>query len=320
MDPAPILDRQVAAPDTSCTGSRFVCVGSSHARRTGEALRRAGHQVTDVNYKAWRPTAANVERMRADLSKLTGRGPSGSPTVVLQMLDSGFYFARSEDGCLVPASRAGDGKFHIVGESVFADKEQQLRTFKLILPILLAVKDCNVVLVPPLPRYLEQSCCVDPTHVANMQLKDYKAKLEEAVYSCKANLKDFAFTSGVRNCRVVASWSCMKKRAAIWAADPVHPTEGAYDDLATVIAACVPSTAAKRVRSPSWGSGGGVGPGGQADKRPRADRNRTDTSSPNPYSGYSRGGRGGPHWHVMSRGGGAGGGGSRGGRPRYRQY
>jgi len=262
-----------------------VCVGNSHARRSSEALQRAGFTTKEVLFPTWRPTAANIDSMRVKLSEvLAAYPPSTAICVVVQVLDSFLYFSRSEDGCLVPAVKGSDGKFHAIGDSVLADKEQQLRTFKIMLPLLSAAKDHCIVLVSPLPRYLERGCCGDSDHVANNKQPDYKAKLEDQVYACKNNFKDFAFTNGLRNCRVVAAWPAMKKRPDIWRQDPVHPTECAYDDLAKVIVACIPPNNEKRKRHDTW-QGEREG-GSPSSKRARVETQQQDR----PRSSYQHSG------------------------------
>ena len=330
LDPAPILDKQVAAPGTKSTDSVFVCVGNSHAKRTGLALRRAGQAVKEVLFPAWRPSAANIETMCSELAKELDKLPAEESTVVvLQVMDSFLYLARSEDGCVSPATKLQDGKFHVLGESILAEKEQQHRIFKLLVPLITLAKKHTVVIVPPLPRYLDRGCCSEPAHVSNLLQHDYKSKLEDQVYCCKNNLKDFSFTSGLRNCRVVAAWPAIKKRAGIWLDDPVHPAEVAYDDLAKVIMACLPKTADKRSSSTAWGNSGG-GDGNRPGKRSRPDGHHSDrgglggrSPADSDHQFYPRGGNGGyrPHYNLgqgpyWRGGGGGGGGGGRGGAGR----
>ena len=254
--------------------------------------------------------------------------------MVYQVLDSFLYLSRSEDGCVGPATKGSDGAFHVIGESVLADKEQQHRIFKMMAPLLAVASNCSVVIVPPIPRYLDSGCCEDPTHVSNIKQPDYKSKLEEQVYSCKANFKDFSFTSGLRNCRVVAAWPAIKKRAIIWH-DPVHPVEGAYDDLAKVVVAWAPTKPAEKSRrsrndsgppakrqrvDSHWtdpgctggrGGGGGRGFGGRSSSQDSFYTTRGARGGPRPFYYSGRG-----HW-----GGGGGGGGGFGrathGRRRY---
>ena len=48
---------------------------------------------------------------------------SGSYTaVIFQLLDNNLYFASTEDGRLIPASRDNDGFYHVEGDLTIADK------------------------------------------------------------------------------------------------------------------------------------------------------------------------------------------------------
>ena len=135
---------------------------------------------------------------------------------------------------------------------------------------------------------------------------DYKTKLEEAVFTCKSNLRDFAFTSGMRSCRVIAAWAAMKKRPNLWGPDPVHPVESGYDDIAKVIIACLPAKDAKRSRAEGDNGGGST----SAPKRRRDDQqwpvNPRQSYGYSPYhdNSHRRGSGNGSRWCAGQRGGG----------------
>ena len=240
------------------------------------------------------------------------RGPCN---VVVQLYDNSFYLAKPEEGGLLPAVRDSEsGKYHVPGESVFAPKELQYSTFVLSKPILEAVAMHPAILVSPLPRYLHESCCDEVSHVSNLGEDDYKPSLEEAVTSCRKNLKDFAFRHGLRNLRVVCPWTPIRRMMEdVWS-DPVHLNRVGYDAVASLLIRTAEQTVGMELdgdkRKGGGGSGGGGGGGpGTAGGGHRGGRGRGY------YGGGGRGGRGGRG--GSGGGSGGGGGGSRGHHGNY---
>ena len=132
---------------------------------------------------------------------------------------------------MVPARRGHDGRFQVDGENVLAPKETQYAVFNKLMPILEAARGRKLVIVPPLPRYLENSCCEDKEHIPNINKASYKEDLEASVLSCKTNLKDFAFRKGIRMCRVISPWQVLRDVQDTWE-DPVHLKKGGYMEIA----------------------------------------------------------------------------------------
>ena len=87
-----------------------------------------------------------------------------------------------------------------------------------------------MIIVTPIPRYLLQRCCSDPEYVPNLASEDYRKLLEDAVFDCRKNFKDFAFSKGLRNVKVLGPWNAIRRlRDSAWATDPIHPEPVAYD-------------------------------------------------------------------------------------------
>ena len=61
------------------------------------------------------------------------------------------YFTRTEEGGLLPAKRGEDGRYHVLGESVFAPKELQYSVFNQAKPLLQMAGDIMKILICPLP-------------------------------------------------------------------------------------------------------------------------------------------------------------------------
>jgi hypothetical protein len=275
LDPAPNLTRMVVSQRSAGKNSTFIVVGNSHAARTAAAIRSAGHNTEAVTFPACRVSATFSEAVRQKLVAAISAVPRHHEIcIVIQLFDNALYFCRGEDGSLTPAVKLSDGKHHMPGESVLAPKESQFHAFRQLLPVLLAAKGHTLVLVPPLPRYWSKGCCGDKLHVTNISGENYQADLEAAIYACKGHLKDFAFTAGIRDCKVIAAWPAIKKLPTIFAADSVHLSSEAYHTLGQVVVACLPTSSSKRPGPPLQG--------GPASKSKKSAYQQRATSAPTP--------------------------------------
>ena len=118
-------------------------------------------------------------------------------------------------------------------------------------------------MISPLPRYLHAPCCEDGEgHISNLEEVDYKSNLEEAVLSCRRNLKDFAFRQGVSSIRTICPWSQPRKiDDNLWPSNPVHMNERGYSALADLVLAAVQQNGGLDLNTNTNGRRGGSGSG-----------------------------------------------------------
>ena len=191
-----------------------------------------------------------------------------------------------------------------MGAAVLAPKEMQYQAFKQALPVLEAVKHLKKIVIAPLPRYWESTCCANKRHVSNFRDEDYNSCLETNIYECKNNLRAFCFRHGVRDVRVIGGWHCVKKERNLWA-DCVHLSDTGYDIIAATVAETVGEMKGKRPAEQEAGA---------RSKKPRmhsppGERRRTDERQGQPGGSgtrarmYSRGDydRGDPEHSGSSR-------------------
>ena len=237
LDSSPNLARKV----TGVAAKRsplYVVVGASHATRTGEALVRAGACVKTVTIPGWRAMKQKVPTMLAALTEVL-REVGDNCTVVFQLLDSSFFFARPAEGGLVPICRTGD-TFHVHGDLVMAPKEMQYTMFNDIKPILEAAGDRRKIVLSPLPKFLHKPCCVDAEHMPNAKDADFQASMSSDVLDCRRNIKDFNFRAGLRNVRAVGPWSGIQEMGEdVWERDDTHLKPAGYDKIAEMVALTV---------------------------------------------------------------------------------
>ena len=243
LDPKPIMDRE-------CTGSspkklQVVLVGMSHARNLAEALEGMGATVALLKINSCRPTPEAISKAAVELAAaISGMADA---IVVFQFLDNAAYYARTEDGCLMPAQRDKEGVYHLVGDMVVAPKEMFLHSLKISLPLLKSAGSHQKVILSPLPRFLTASCCDGPGHVKNRDDTEFGEKLLDDLVVLKRQIKDFChinhlggisslntavLMSGVEGGRKLAAEE-RQALEAIWGPDPVHPSQGGYQRLAT---------------------------------------------------------------------------------------
>ena len=231
LDNTPLSSRTIGSKGEVGAAS-FLVVGSSNARRLEEALKAKGIPTGSILANGWRATKKSAEDMAAHVrAELAERYYSA---VVFQLLDNNIFFSKFEDGSLCPSRRTGDGNYHVEGELVVASRESQFAILKMCAPLWEAAKGRHMVVVGPMPRYVTEGCCPDPDHVTNRSRPDFYTKMKDDLVSCGTAIKDFLFTSGLRNGRVMDPGRQLRglDAAEIWGTDPVHPKREVYDLLA----------------------------------------------------------------------------------------
>ena len=237
------FQRQVAAP--AARPETIVVIGASHASRLATALEAAGATVVRVCEPGWRVTKTKVvnmvEKLKAELD-----AAGEDCTVVYQMLDNNYYFARTEEGGLVPiCKRQLDNSYHVDGELAFAPKEIQYSTFCTARPLFELAGSRRKVVVTPIPRYLKRGCCGDADHVSNINSSSYAEDQKEAVGECRKNIRDFCFRQGVRNVKVVGPWKDLAEMGdSVWH-DQVHLSGSGYQEIARLILQAVAELSTK---------------------------------------------------------------------------
>ena len=260
LDPKPFLVREGTTADKKL---KLVLVGMSHARNLAEALGGMGPSVSLLKITSCRPTTVSMDQAAAEL--VAAIDGNEDAIVVFQFLDNAAYYARTEDGCLMPAQRDEDGSFHLVGDLVVAPKELFLHSLKTSLPLFKAAGSRQKFVLSPLPRYLTGSCCSGAGHVSNRDNTDFGERLMEDLTVLKRQIKDFCHLNhlgGVtclNSAVLMANISGGRQLAdeerellvANWGPDPVHPGKGGYLKLATNLLSRIQGNAASAV------SGGG---------------------------------------------------------------
>jgi hypothetical protein len=171
LDAFPSTDRtsQLApdSPDRNCFG--IVLAGGSHSVRLIDQLESANLMVVDSTVPGFHITEKSVMEMATDLAeKIRDLDPSNT-VVSIQLLDNSCFECKTPAGDRILPRRLSDGRYHAVGELVVIGKDSLRELFLALQPIFKAVRAFKVIVLTPLPRYLWNRCCSDPTNITNSE-------------------------------------------------------------------------------------------------------------------------------------------------------
>jgi hypothetical protein len=239
--------------------------------------------------------------------------------VLIQLLDNSVFECLTEQGDKILPKRGDDGKFHAPGTLKVIGKDSLRDLFMKMQPIFKIVKNFNVVLLSPLPRYLWHRCCGDPTHIANSEHANFASDMGKGLKDLTTNLRNMIFMRKLRGVTVMNTVEALgivpdehgnvmdiERVIALWGGDPVHPSPAAYRLLSGKIVEKIheifekhserqeTQAPAKRKHDPreAWVSG-------SQPVAKRVESTRFDSFRGNRGSRWSRGSRG----RVGSRGG-----------------
>ena len=233
----------------------IMVIGSSNAKRLAEELTQVGKKVGTVICPNWRAVRGAVDRMSDSLREAILQHNPG--VVVLYLLDNSIYYARWEDGSMIPAGKGQDGYFHVDGELTVAPRANQDKIFSFLGELLDIAKGRKRVVVIPLPRYVTAPCCGDPEHIPNRRDASFSGTIREDLAKLRRHLKDFLFVTNRRDTVIMDPNITVRNLAAteIWEADPVHPKQAIYAKMATDLIALQEVTPGKRKAPDSDSSG-----------------------------------------------------------------
>jgi hypothetical protein len=240
------VDREAEAEEeageqSALHGKRVVVVGASHGARIAMAMEDIGAIVIDLSCPGWRITPENVNSMSQQLATVLAEKFDGETLILYQLLDNSFYLACDAAGNRTLPVKSSDGKYHVPGRLVTADREEVRRLFTEALPLLRGGGDASKFLLTPLVRYLGSACCSDMTHVINSSDNLYASGLADKLGEVKEWMGGLAFTRRLRNYAVICPNELLKqedvstsaaKFGEYWASDPVHMSKDGYQDLA----------------------------------------------------------------------------------------
>jgi len=168
--------KPIATVVDSTQEKTFILVGASHASRLMAALEMSSATCLQITMPSYAPNKGTVERATLELEQAITEDRNA--VVIMLMLDNAAYYARTEEGALIPARRNSEGSYHLDDELVVAPKEMFSSTLKICEPIFKAAeKAASAILLSPMPRYWSKSCCEDVEHAPNRNDEDFEQYL-----------------------------------------------------------------------------------------------------------------------------------------------
>jgi hypothetical protein len=238
------LEEDTFEETTNCTA--LVLVGASHLRNLARFLDTPEWQVYDLTTPGWRISDISVQQKTTEIIKLSEQIELEKSTIILQLFDNCVFMAGGTGGTKSLPVRGSDGKYHVIGELVVADKAGIKDLVSKLVPMLKALSGARKLLLSPLSRYWLDPCCDDPTHVTNYRAVGYLPRLGAATSALKDYIRDSLYTRRISNYRVVCSNKILgigqrqseraiedaRLLADLWGGDPVHPANTAYKVIA----------------------------------------------------------------------------------------
>jgi hypothetical protein len=227
---------------SALAGKRFVIIGASHATRLASAMEDAGALVGDISVPGWRISAKAVEAMIGVPNAILDKEYTGDTYIIYQLFDSNTYLSCDASGSRALPVKLEDNRYHVPGRLVFLDRAGFKELFMLALPLLRAGRNNTKIMLSPLMRYVNSSCCNNSSHLINRKERKLSTSMGEAIGEIKEWISDFAFTSRIRNFAVLCPNNLLqdgnnleeagKKIRGYWSAGPVHMSSEGYAALA----------------------------------------------------------------------------------------
>jgi hypothetical protein len=227
----------------------LILIGASHLGNIARHINQDHWNVIDLTRPGWRVTSDNVSDLVAEVTATAANINIDNASVILQLLDNSVYMVRGPGGETRLPGKDRQGRYHVDGSLVVADKATVRDLLSMIGPVIRALGNARKVFLTPLARYWVGPCCGDPAHITNYHTVGYLPKLGKAVYALRDHVRDFLFIKktpcfrvlcpnrmmGMGQRRIEPSDDEASRTAALWGPDPVHPTAVAYRVMADAI-------------------------------------------------------------------------------------
>jgi hypothetical protein len=188
------------APTVSggCTKPKhLVCIGSSIMRQLVPFLQAAGYSITDLSVPGWLATEDNIQLLIKKMSELQLE-PGTSFAVILDLFSNCSHRYLQFDGTQSLPHKEG-GRYHMAGPVVPCNEDTFKKIIRSLGPVLLAAQPAKKIIIPPLPRYLFNTCCATQTHCSNFLDDGYAESSLNGITKLRGIIKRECAGIGVRN-------------------------------------------------------------------------------------------------------------------------
>jgi hypothetical protein len=228
--------------DSALDRTDLVLIGGSHLGKVAKSLNQELWKITDLTRPGVRINSATVTNLAERIKECASDIDMDNATVILQVFDNSVYMAGGPGGEKRLPVKDRAGTYHIDGSLVVADKAAVKDLVQQFAPVLKALGNSRKLFMTPLARYWVAPCCGDPAHTVNYHTIGFLPRLGDAIAGLRDSIRDALFVRKVPNFRVLCPNRMVgvgkskkettdeeaAKAAALWGADPVHPTSAAY--------------------------------------------------------------------------------------------
>jgi hypothetical protein len=170
-------------------------------------------------------------------------------TVILDLLSNTTFMGTDGDGLPSEASRAEDGRYHVVGSLTVAPSSFTKKILATCQPLCEELRKSGCVLISPVPRYVHGKCCDDAGHIDNFDDADRDEEIAFGLEGVKRLLHTWAADNNLvyevidptmlnDSCDLGIKTRVSNSGQQLWSPDdPVHLTSEGYRDLADIILA-----------------------------------------------------------------------------------
>jgi hypothetical protein len=164
LDTTPDLNRNHTVYQNSCKGKRVILIGASHTKRMAGCSAFKNHTVVDLSVPGWKPDTKNIEKLRIQLSQIN---PGSGDYVVIDPLSNSAFCGTGDDGAPVQLYRDNNGKYHCTGSLSVITSHMVKKVLSSFTPVIDIFKQCRVIILSPVLRYVSSKCCDDQSHIDN---------------------------------------------------------------------------------------------------------------------------------------------------------
>jgi hypothetical protein len=202
-------------------------IGGSNADRLANSAATLGINPETVTSGSWILTTANVTTILPEVEAYCATMPADSP-VIIYCLDNSSFACADQDGAISAIrklDKAKDNSYHVVGELIVAHEITLAAAVSNLKRIIAVCGGRLVIIVTPLPRYLNGRCCEDVDHCTHIGIPESREKIFDDLRRLHTFITCRLITAN--NCQVVAAGDLLlnKKKAA------VDETMEAYNNL-----------------------------------------------------------------------------------------
>jgi hypothetical protein len=170
-----------------------------------------------------------------------------SDTVILDLLSNPTFMGTDGDGLPSEATRAEDGKYHVIGSLTVAPPSFTKKVLAACLPLCVELRKSGCVLILPVPRYVHSRCCEDGGHVDNLNEVDLGEEIAFRPEGVKRLLHIWATENNLlydiidptmlnNSCDLGLKTCVTSTGQRLWGEnDPVHLVPEGYRDLAGIV-------------------------------------------------------------------------------------